>query len=201
MTYCSNKIIVLIWSQFPSSHVSHAQPGAEARTFVFQIFHSFRCVLQAVACSCFFSHLTGLISNLFHRITCLEGIHGPTFMEFVGKFQVCIYLKLYVKAYWTTVILALFCVGFVLPFCHSISQDTLGIGSGGGSPSPKGHVAPLPIPSGCLKRTKEESNDCKLVQKQKNQEPRSGGFASETWEVDYILKCLQGLFVESRIFV
>lgn len=119
MTYCSRKIIVLIFSQFSSSH---AQPGAEQASFAFQTFHSFRGVQQAVACSCFFSHLTGLISNLFHKkLTCLEGIHGPAFMDFVGKFQVCIYLKLYVKAYWTIMILVLFCLGLVLLSGHRIS--------------------------------------------------------------------------------
>lgn len=82
---------------------------AEKTSFAFQTFHSFRRVLQAGACSCSFSLLTGLISNLFNKkLTCLEGIHGPTFMDFVGKFQVCIYLKLYVKACETEMILACF---------------------------------------------------------------------------------------------
>lgn len=88
-----------------------------------------------MACSCSFSHLTGLISNLFpKKLTCLEGIHGPAFMDFVGEFQVCIYLKLYGKAYGTTMILVLFRFGLVLPSLCSISYDALGIGLGGDSP-------------------------------------------------------------------
>lgn len=95
--------------QFPCEW--RAQPRAEETSFAFQTFHSFRCVLQAVACSCFFSHLTGLISKLFNKkLTCLEGIHGPTFMDFVGKFQVCIYLELHLKAYQTKMTLVLFCL-------------------------------------------------------------------------------------------
>lgn len=100
MTCCSRKIIVFSLSQFSSSRVS-GMPGPELKKvrLAFQLFHSFRCVPQAVACRCFFGHLTGLISDLFNKkLTCLEGIHGPTFMDFVGKLQVCMYLELYVKA-------------------------------------------------------------------------------------------------------
>ena len=102
---------------------------AEKTSFAFQTFHSFRRVLQAGACSCSFSLLTGLISNLFNKkLTCLEGIHGPTFMDFVGKFQVCIYLKLYVKACETEMILACFVwFGFCLLVIRSL-RDLIGRG-------------------------------------------------------------------------
>lgn len=73
-----------------------------------------------MACSCSFSLLTGLISNLFNKkLICLEGIHGPTWMDFVGKFQVCIYLKLCVKAYSTKMLLVLF--GLFLSSSHRLN--------------------------------------------------------------------------------
>lgn len=120
MTYCSRKIIVLILSQFSSSHVRD-MPSLEQRKqpspFKPSVLLGVSCRQWLVAVSS--ATLTGLISNLFHKkLTCLEGIHGPTFVDFVGKFQVCIYLKLCVKAYWTIVILLLLCFVLVLPSQH-----------------------------------------------------------------------------------
>lgn len=119
--------------QFPCKWL--AWPGAEETTPAFQTFHSYMCAQQAVACSCSFSHLTGLISKLLiEKLTCLEGIHGPTFMDFVGKSQVCIYLKVYVKAYQMKVIVcALFCFGFAFQSQTEFLKIILGIGLGGSS--------------------------------------------------------------------
>ena len=116
---------------------------AEKTSLAFQTFHSSRRVLQAVACSCSFSLLTGLISNLFNKkLTCLEGIHGPTFMDSVGKFQVCIYLKLYVNACETEMILACF---VWLGVCLLVVRKSQGFDWEKAAPRPYGHVAPLSI--------------------------------------------------------
>lgn len=129
MTCCSRKIIVFSLSQFSSSRVS-GMPGPELKKLrlAFQLFHSFRCVPQAVACRSFFGHLTGLISDLFNKkLTCLEGIHGPTFMDFVGKLQVGVYLELYVKACQANVISvlsSLLCFSF---FVDWVLQDVSGV--------------------------------------------------------------------------